>query len=192
MRQATASHPRSRMMGDPVEAAFFNLLLPAIGAKKVIEIGVFTGYTTLTLAKAVGDGGKVVALDVSDEFTSIGKPYWEEAGVEDRIDLQIAPAAESLQKLLKDGEEGAYDFAFIDADKVNYEQYYELSLKLLRKDGIIAIDNTLWGGKVLDEQNYNDDDTVALRNISLLVKADERVEHVLLPFADGVTLVRKL
>ena len=190
LRETTAQHALRIMMGDPSEAALFKVLLPAMGAKRVIEVGVFTGYTTLVMAEALGENGKIFALDVSEEFTNIGKEYWKAAGVEERIDLMIAPAMESLQKLLDQGLGGTVDFAFLDADKINYEQYYELLLQLIRKNGIIAIDNVLWGGKVLDD-SVMDEDTVALREISKLVHKDDRVEHVLLPFADGFTLVRK-
>lgn len=196
LRLATAQHPWSVMMGDPAETAMFKVLLPAIGAKKIIEVGVFTGYTTLVMAQAIAtddETSKIVALDIQDEFVSIGKPYWEKAGVDKKIDLRLGPAAESLQKLLEEGEgqAGTFDFAFIDADKTNYKVYYELLLKLIRKNGIIAIDNVLWKGRVMDTENHNDDDTVALREINKYVQADDRVESVLLPFADGVTLVRK-
>lgn len=190
LRLETAKHARSIMMGDPTEAALFSLLLPAMGVKKVIEVGVFTGYTTLIMAQSLPEEGTIVALDVLEEYCSIGKKYWKEAGVDNKIDLRIAPAQDSLQAMLEKGEEGTYDFAFIDADKINYKSYYEFLLKLLRPNGIIAIDNVLWGGKVMDE-SVNDCDTVALREIAKHVYEDERVEHVLLPFADGVTLVRK-
>lgn len=190
LRLETARHERSVMMGHPIEVAFFSLLLPTMGANKLIEVGVFTGYTTLIMAQALGKDGTIVALDVSQDYCSIGQKYWKEAGVDNKIDLRIAPAAESMEKMLENGEEGTYDFAFIDADKVNYKIYYELLLKLIRPNGIIAIDNVLWSGKVADE-SVLDDDTVALRAISQHVLTDERVEHVLLPFADGVTLVRK-
>jgi len=191
LRLATASHPRSVMMGDPIEAAMFGVLLPAMGAKKVVEVGVFTGYTTLILAQAVGADGKVIALDVTDEYAAIGKPYWEQAGVADRVDLRVAPAADSLRAMISNGESGTVDFAFIDADQASYEEYYELLLKLLRKDGIIAIDNVLWSGIVLTAAAEDDHDTKALQSISNIVHEDDRVEHVLLPIADGVTLVRK-
>jgi predicted O-methyltransferase YrrM len=191
LRIETAAHERAIMMGDPTEAALFAVLLPAFGAKRVIEVGVYTGYTTLILAQALPTNGRLVALDVTEEYCTIGKKYWNEAGVQDKIDLRIGPAAESLQSMLEEkGEEGTYDFAFIDADKTNYKTYYELLLKLLRPNGIIAIDNVLWGGKVLDP-SVTDKDTEALREISQHVYNDDRVEHVLLPFADGVTLVRK-
>lgn len=190
LRLETANHALSRMMGDPSEAALFAVLLPAMGVRNVIEVGVFTGYTTLVMAQVLGQEGRIVALDVTDEYCTIGKKYWEAAGVDNRIDLRIGPAIESLQTMIENGEEGTYDFAFIDADKTNYKNYYELLMKLIRTNGIIAIDNVLWGGKVLDK-NCTDDDTIALREISKHVYHDDRVEHVLLPFADGVTLVRK-
>eukprot|EP00540_Astrosyne_radiata_P011013 CAMPEP_0116825150 /NCGR_PEP_ID=MMETSP0418-20121206/1797_1 /TAXON_ID=1158023 /ORGANISM="Astrosyne radiata, Strain 13vi08-1A" /LENGTH=226 /DNA_ID=CAMNT_0004453609 /DNA_START=43 /DNA_END=723 /DNA_ORIENTATION=+ len=190
LRIKTSELPKSNMMGDPTESAMFNVLLPAMGAKKVLEVGVFTGYTTLILAQAVGKDGTVVAMDITDEYPKVGEPYWKQAKVRDRIDLRIGPAAESLQGLIDDGQEGTYDFAFIDADKPSYQNYYELLLKLLRPNGIIAIDNVLWDGDVLDEK-VTDEDTVALREISSYVYKDDRVEHVMLPFADGVTLVRK-
>lgn len=142
------------------------------------------------MAQSLGADGTIVALDVSEEYCSIGKKYWKEAGVDSKIDLRIAPAQESLQAMIDKGEEGTYDFAFVDADKTNYKNYYELLLKLLKPNGIIAIDNVLWSGRVLDE-SVTDDDTVALRDMSKHVYEDDRVEHVLLPFADGVTLVRK-
>jgi len=190
LRLETAKHRAGVMMGDPIEAAMFKVMLPAMAAKNIIEVGVFTGYTTLVMAQAAGPGAKVVALDVTDAYPSIGKPFWKEAGVEDRIDLRIAPAKESLQKMLDQGLQGTFDFAFIDADKVGYMDYYELLLQLLRKDGIIAIDNVLWSGKVYDE-SITDDDTVALRKLAEFVQADDRVEHAMLPFADGITMVRK-
>lgn len=190
LRMKTNDVPVAAMMGDPTEVAMFGVLLPAFGAKRVIEVGVYTGYTTLILADAVGADGRVVALDVDDTAPKVGEPYWVQAGVRDRIDLRIAPAAETLQSLIDNGEAGTYDFAFIDADKPSYEAYYELLLKLLRPNGIIAIDNVLWEGRVLDS-SIMDESTKALRDISVHVYNDDRVQHVMLPFADGVTLVRK-
>ena len=190
LRLETAQHPRARMMGDPSEAALFKLLLSAMNVKRIVEVGVFTGYTTLAMAQSLPDSGKIVGLDVSEEFTNVGKPYWKEAGVVDKIDLRLGPALESLDKMIQDGKESSYDFAFIDADKVNYKGYYERLLKLIRTNGIIAIDNVLWSGRVVDEKEQGED-TVALRELNKLVHQDDRVEHVMLPFADGVTLVRK-
>lgn len=181
-------------MGDPLEAALFHVLLPALGVTRVIEIGVFTGYTTLQLARAVGPTGKVVALDVNEEFVSVGRPYWEKAGVADRIDLRIGSAVESLKNIIAEEQEnqslGSFDFCFVDADKTNYKEYYELCIRLIRPNGIIAIDNTLWGGRVLDDK-CQDESTVAVREINKFIFNDNRVDHVLLPLADGVTLVRK-
>mmetsp|Transcript_4349 Transcript_4349/g.10185 ORF Transcript_4349/g.10185 Transcript_4349/m.10185 type:complete len:229 (-) Transcript_4349:4123-4809(-) len=190
LRLETANNPRARMMGDPSEAALFKLLISAMNVKRIVEVGVFTGYTTLAMAQSLPDSGEIVGLDVSEEFTSVGKPYWKEAGVENKIDLRLGPALESLDKMIAGGEESTYDFAFIDADKVNYEGYYERLLRLVRPNGIIAIDNVLWSGRVVDPKEQGDD-TVALRQVNKLVHEDDRVEHVMLPFADGVTLVRK-
>jgi len=190
LRLETAKHPRARLMGDPSEAALFQLLISAMNVKRIVEVGVFTGYTTLAMAQSLPDSGKLVGLDVSEEFTNVGKPYWKEAGVADKIDLRLGPALESLDKMIEHGEESTYDFAFIDADKVHYEGYYERLLKLVRTNGIIAIDNVLWSGRVVDEKEQGED-TVALRRLNKVVHEDCRVEHVMLPFADGVTLVRK-
>eukprot|EP00536_Pseudo-nitzschia_multiseries_P006751 jgi/Psemu1/304352/fgenesh1_kg.147_\ len=198
LRFVTDQHERSIMMGHPSEAALFSLLLQAMKARKVIEVGVFTGYSTLIMAQALQQSAgedegtaKLVALDVSEEYAAIGRDYWKEAGVENVIDLRIGPAKESMQQMIQqDGEEGTYDFCFIDADKPNYIDYYELCLKLLRTNGIIAIDNVLWSGRVVDD-TVSDENTVALRDISRHVQEDDRVEHVMLPFADGVTLARK-
>lgn len=194
LRLATAKHPHGRLMFGPAEAAMFQVLLPAIGAKRVVEVGVFTGYSTMIMAKSIDSSGTVYALDISDEYVNeIGRRYWDQENVTDRIDLRIAPAAETLESLLEDDDVGpdSIDFAFIDADKVNYKTYYELLLPLIRQNGIIAFDNVLWGGKVWDTQTYDDEITLALRDISEHVKNDTRVEHVMLPLSDGVTLVRK-
>lgn len=153
-------------------------------------IGVFTGYTTLGMALALPDDGKVIGLDVSKEYTDIGRPYWQEAGVANKIDLRLQPALDSLDQLLANNEAGTFDFVFIDADKPNYINYYEKSLQLLRKDGIIAIDNTLWGGRLINT-SINDNSTVTIRQLNEFIKTDERVDFVLLVISDGVTLVRK-
>lgn len=190
LRLETAKHARSIMMGDPTEAAFFGLFLKSMNAKTVVEVGVFTGYTTLIMADALGPSGKIVGLDINPEFVQIGEPYWKSAGVDERIEMKYGPAVESLRDMITTYSE-TVDFAFIDADKTNYKNYYELLLPLMRQGGIIALDNVLWGGKVVDETVQDDDDTNALRDISQFIKTDSRVEHVLLPFADGITLVRK-
>jgi len=190
LRLRTDKHKDAVMMAHPTEVALFSVILPAMNAKKAIEVGVYTGYTTMAIAQALGVGGTVVALDIINEYCEIGRPYWKEAGVDDRIDLRIGLAQESLQKMIDNNESDTYDFAFIDADKANYKTYYEMLLKLIRKNGIIAIDNVLWDGEVVNEY-ITDETTAALREISAYVYLDNRVEHVLLPFADGVTLVRK-
>jgi predicted O-methyltransferase YrrM len=191
LRDLTEKHPLARMASPPDEAALLGFLVKLIGAKKAVEVGVFTGYSALATARALPADGKLIALDVSEEFAAVGKPVWEEAGVADRIDLRIAPAVESLDKLIaEEGQVGTFDFAFIDADKVSYDKYYERILKLLRPGGLLAIDNVLWHGKVIDE-SVNDDDTVAIRNLNAKVAADTRVDVVLLHISDGITLVRK-
>jgi caffeoyl-CoA O-methyltransferase len=153
-------------------------------------VGVFTGYSSLAVALALPADGKIVACDVSEEWTSIGKRFWKKAGVSEKIDLRIAPAADTLQQLLDQGLAGTYDFAFIDADKTGYDSYYELCLQLLRPGGLILFDNTLWSGKVVDE-NSEDEDVKAIRALNAKLHRDERIDLCLLPLSDGVTMVRK-
>jgi caffeoyl-CoA O-methyltransferase len=179
---------RSVMISSPEQQQLIQLLLKLYGAKKCIEVGVFTGYSALCVALAIPDDGKIVALDVSEEWTSIGKPYWKEAGVEHKVDLRIAPATETLAELIKT-EAGTYDYAFIDADKSNYDTYYESCLKLVRKGGLIALDNMFRGGNVLDE-SIVDEDTVTIRNLNKKIKNDDRVDIAVATIADGVTFVR--
>jgi len=189
LREATASHPLAMMQIAPEQGQFMALLAKSIGARRAIEIGVFTGYSALSVALALPADGSLVACDISDENVRIGVPFWQRAGVADRIDLRIAPAAETLRALLAAGEAGRYDFVFIDADKTSYDSYYELALALLRPGGLVVIDNTLWGGAVA--QPAQSDDTRALQALNAKVHRDERVDMVLLPFSDGVTLARK-
>jgi caffeoyl-CoA O-methyltransferase len=190
LRERTASIPEARMQITPEQGQFMQLLVQMLEAKKTLEIGVFTGYSSLAVALALPANGKVTACDVSDEWTSIGKPYWAEAGVSHKIDLHIAPAVRTLDRLISDGDEGTYDFAFIDADKANYDSYYESSLVLVRTGGLIAIDNVLWHSKVIDP-SINDADTVAIRKINGKIHADKRVSISLIPIGDGLTLARK-
>jgi predicted O-methyltransferase YrrM len=190
LRDETAKLPQSMMQISPEQGQFMALLVELLGAKKTLEVGVFTGYSSLVVAQALPDDGKIIACDVSDEWTSIGRRYWEEAGVAHKIDLRLGPGAETLQKLLDEGQDGTFDFAFIDADKSNYDAYYELALQLLRPGGLIAIDNTLWGGKVADA-SVTDADTQAIRAINTKVAKDARVTSVLTPIGDGVTLALK-
>lgn len=190
LRQETASHPRSGMQISPEQGQFMRLLVQLIGAKKTLEVGVFTGYSSLSVALALPDDGKIIAADVSEEFTAIARRYWQEAGVADKIDLRLAPALETLDQLLATGQAETFDFAFIDADKENYDAYYERSLQLIRPGGLIAIDNVLWSGKVADPQ-YQDESTQAIRALNEKLHHDERVALSLIPIADGLTLAIK-
>jgi len=190
LRAETAKLPMGLMQIGPEQGAFLALLVRLIGAKRTLEIGTFTGYSALAVASALPADGKLVACDVSKEWTDIARRYWREAGIADRIDLRLGPAADTLSALLKSGGAGTFDFAFIDADKSNYDTYYEFSLKLLRSNGLIAIDNVLWSGSVIDDKK-RDADTTALRALNLKVRDDARVDSVLLTIGDGVMLVRK-
>ena len=190
LRDETAKLPMGMMQIGADQGAFLALLARLIGARRCLEIGTFTGYSALTVAAALPPDGKLIACDVSEEWTSIGRRYWREAGLESRIDLRIGTATATLRGLLEAGEAGRFDFAFIDADKSGYDTYYELCLELLRPGGLIAIDNVLWSGSVLDAKKQ-DADTVALRTINLKVRDDARVESVLLTIGDGLTLARK-
>ncbi|MEH1783489.1 MAG: class I SAM-dependent methyltransferase [Nostoc sp.] len=190
LRQETASHPRGGMQISPEQGQFMRLLIQLIGAKKTLEVGVFTGYSSLSVALALSADGKIIAADVSEEFTAIARRYWQEAGVADKIDLRLAPALETLDQLLATGQAETFDFAFIDADKENYDGYYERSLQLVRPGGLIAIDNVLWSGKVAQEQ-IQDESTQALRALNKKLHHDERVTLSLVPIADGLTLAIK-
>jgi caffeoyl-CoA O-methyltransferase len=161
-----------------------------LGARMTLEVGVFTGYSSISVALALPAGGKIIACDVSEEWTSIARRYWVEAGVADKIDLRLRPAVETLDTLLAEGRAGSFDFAFIDADKSNYLNYYERCLELLRPGGLIAVDNVLWHGSVIDPAKQ-DEDTLAIRKFNLLVSEDERVWVSLLPLSDGLTLAMK-
>eukprot|EP01125_Pyxidicula_operculata_P019957 TRINITY_DN7265_c0_g5_i1.p1 TRINITY_DN7265_c0_g5~~TRINITY_DN7265_c0_g5_i1.p1 ORF type:complete len:363 (-),score=87.13 TRINITY_DN7265_c0_g5_i1:11-1099(-) len=188
LREVTTSHPRARMMSAPDEINFISVLLKAMKAKKTIEIGVFTGYSALATALALPEDGHVVACDVSEEFVSVGKPYFEKAGVTKKIHLKIAPALETLENLLKNGEEGTFDYAYVDGDKPNYVNYYELLLKLVKKGGIIAFDNVLWSGRVIDP-NANEPETATFKRLNQLIHQDPRVDVSMLHIADGVSFV---
>ncbi|MCB1874897.1 MAG: class I SAM-dependent methyltransferase [Chromatiales bacterium] len=190
LREWTAGHPWARMQIAPEQAQFMALLVRLIGAKRCLEIGTFTGYSALWVAMQLPSGGKLVACDISEEWTAIGRGYWREAGVDDRIELHLRPAVETLDKLLAGGQEGSFDFAFVDADKENYPAYFERCLRLLRPNGLMAIDNTLWSGRVLDETD-DDVDTVAIRDFNRALLRDKRIDLSLIPIADGLTLVRK-
>jgi predicted O-methyltransferase YrrM len=182
--------PQAGMQIGPDQAAFLALLVRSIGAKRCIEVGTFTGYSALAVAGALPEGGKLVCCDINEEWTSIARRYWDEAGVSARIELRLAPALDTLNALLSRDGAAHYDFAFIDADKSAYDGYYEACLKLLRPGGLIALDNMLWSGTVADPAN-RDPDTLALRALNAKIHADPRVEATLLTIGDGVMLARK-
>lgn len=174
----------------PEQGAFMAMLMQLMGAKKTLEIGVFTGYSSLAVAMALPEDGQIVACDVNRETTSIARRYWQEAGIDSKIQLNIGPATETLQRLIDEGQADTFDFAFIDADKSNYDTYYEQCLQLVRQGGLVAIDNVLWHGAVIDESRQ-DDDTVAIRAINQKVHGDGRVDLILVPIGDGITMARK-
>jgi caffeoyl-CoA O-methyltransferase len=190
LREETAKLPNAIMQISPEQGQFMGMLIRLLGAKLTLEVGVFTGYSSISVALALPDDGRIIACDVSAEYTSVARRYWREAGVERKIDLRLAPAVETLDALLKDGKAGAFDFAFIDADKDNYDRYYERALKLLRPGGLIAIDNVLWHGKVMDD-SIQDADTRAIRALNEKLHGDERVWLSLLTIGDGLTLACK-
>ena len=190
LRAETAKLPTAGMQIGADQAAFMALLVRAIGAKRCIEIGTFTGYSALAVAAALPDDGKLICCDVSAEWTAIARRYWLEAGIADRIDLRLAPALDTLRGLLAHGGRDQYDFAFIDADKSNYGAYYEACLELLRPGGLIVLDNMLWSGRVADP-DHHDADTDALRALNARIDIDDRVDASLLTVGDGVMLVRK-
>lgn len=189
LREATRSHPRAGMQISPEQGQFMALLVRLLGARRTLEIGVFTGYSALSVALALPDDGRLLACDISDEYTSVGRPYWKRAGVAHKIDLRLAPALQTLDAELAAGAAGHYDFAFIDADKTGYAAYYERCLQLLRPGGLIAIDNVLWSGAVA--QPAQDDDTRALQALNQRLHGDQRIDLSMLPVGDGLTLARK-
>ena len=190
LREETAKLPQAVMQIGPDQGQFLALLARLVGAKRCIEVGVFTGYSSLAVAMALPEDGTILALDVSDEWTSIARRYWKKAGVEHKIDLRLGKALSTLDTLISLRESGRYDMAFIDADKGNYLGYYERCLELVRRGGLIAIDNTLWSGRVADPSN-KDADTLALRAFNQALHHDERVDLALLPVGDGLTLALK-
>ena len=191
LRQETDQHPDGDMQIAPDQGQFMALLLRLMDAKKVLEIGTLTGYSALCMALALPLDGTITACDMSEDYTAIARRHWQAAGVADKITLHLAPALDTLETLLTNGQAGTFDFAFIDADKVNYSHYYEQSLELLRPGGLIAIDNVLWGGDVADPDITDDPDTIALRNLNQTLHQDDRIGLSMLPIADGLTLALK-
>jgi len=190
LREETSVLTQRSMQISPEQGQFMALLARLIGARRCLEVGVFTGYSSLATALALPDDGRIVACDVNEEWTSVARRYWQEAGVAHKIELHLAPATQTLDGLLAQGQAGTFDFAFIDADKTSYLAYYERTLALLRTGGLALIDNTLWSGRVADPE-VADADTVALRYFNEVLHRDERVDLSLLPLGDGLTLARK-
>ena len=190
LRRVTAEHAQARMQISPEQGQFMALLVQLMGARKTLEIGVFTGYSALTVAMALPEDGRMVACDVNEKDCAIALPYWQKANVAHKIDLRIAPALDTLDDLIANGESGTFDFSFVDADKSNYDNYYEKSLQLVRPGGLIAVDNTLWYGRVADLE-VQDKRTKRIRALNEKVRDDERVTMSLLPVGDGLLLARK-
>lgn len=190
LREQTHKMSASRMQISPEQGQFMRLIVQLMGARKALEIGVFTGYSTLSVALGLPDDGKVIACDINVEWTKIAQKFWGLAGVQNKIDLRLAPALETLDHLIQQGEANTFDFAFIDADKLNYQRYYEKCLALIRPGGLILIDNVLWSGKVAD-LDINDKDTVAIRQLNAKLVKDDRICLSLLPIGDGLTLALK-
>ncbi len=188
LRRETARLEQAAMQTSPEQGQFLYLLARLLGVRRAIEVGTFTGYSTLCLALALPEDGKIVACDLSREWTDIGRRHWKEAGQDHKIDLRLAPAAQTLQSLLDAGEASGYDLAFIDADKTGYHRYFELCLQLVHPGGVLLIDNTLWEGKVLRPE---DEDTRAIDALNRKLTHDPRIELCLLPIRDGLTLIRK-
>lgn len=191
LREATENHPRASMQIAPEQGQFLHFLTRLIGARRVVEVGVFMGYSSSWIALAMPPGGSIVACDVSEEYTAIARNTWREAGVEDRIDLRLAPALETLDGLIAAGQSGSFDLAFIDADKRNYSNYYDRAIQLVRPGGLIAADNTLWDGSVIDPTD-DDPETEAIRAFNRKLHADGRIALTLATIGDGVTLACKL
>ncbi len=190
LREETSKLENAGMQIAPDQGQFMGFLVKAMGVKRILEVGVFTGYSSTAMALALPDDGQIVACDISEEFTNMARRYWDKAGVAGKIELKLGPATETLDAMLTDGQAGSFDFAFIDADKINYMAYYERVLSLLRKGGMVAIDNVLWSGKVAD-LSVLDEDTAALRQLNEHLHKDDRIDLCLVTIGDGVTLARK-
>jgi len=190
LREETNQLPMGGMQSPPEHAQFLALLVQLMDARRTLEIGVFTGYSSLAIALALPNDGRILACDVSEEYTSIARRYWKEAGVDHMIDLHLKPALETLQDLIAQRQHSRFDFAFIDADKANYEGYYEYALELIRPGGLIAIDNVLWHGRVIDPE-MNDPDTVTIRALNKKLLDDSRINLSMVPISDGLTLCYK-
>ena len=190
LREETAHLPGAGMQTGADQVQFLQLLVRLIGARRCIEVGVYTGYSALGVALALPADGKIIACDISEEYTAVARRYWERAGVAGKIDLRLAPATQTLDTLIREGREALYDFAYIDADKTGYDEYYERLLKLIRPNGLIAIDNVLWHGDVANPES-TDSNSQALRKLNEKIGRDQRVDASLLSVGDGLMIVRK-
>ena len=190
LREETDRSERAGWEVSPEQGQFLALLVQTMAARRIIEVGVFAGYSALWLALALPEDGRVIACEISEQYTPIARRYWKEAGVEDKIGLRIGPALDTLRSLLSEGQRGRFDFAFIDADKTNNDAYYECALDLLRPGGMIAVDNVLWSGRVLDAQS-TEPDTLAVRAFNQKLLSDPRVSVSMVPIGDGLTLALK-
>lgn len=190
LRRETAAMPSAGMQISPEQGQFMRLLVELMGARRALEVGVFTGYSSICVGLALPPDGQLVACDVSAEYTDVARRYWQRAGLEQRVTLRLGPAAATLEQLIESGQAGTFDFAFIDADKESYATYYEKALVLLRQGGLLAIDNVLWGGSVADPSNQKPA-TLAIRALNERLHADERVSVSLVPIGDGLFLARK-
>jgi caffeoyl-CoA O-methyltransferase len=190
LREETARYPNSSFQISAEQGQLMGLLMHLIGARRTIEVGVYTGYSALSVALALPDDGRIIACDINEEWTSVGRRYWREAGVDGKIDLRLAPALTTLDGLIASGQANQYDFVFIDADKTNYANYYERALVLLRPGGLIGVDNVLWYGRVIDA-SFDDADTRAIREFNERILNDDRVWLSMLPVRDGLTLACK-
>jgi predicted O-methyltransferase YrrM len=190
LREETQKLPEGNMQITSEQGQFMALIAQLMGARKLLEIGVFTGYSSLAVMQSLPEDARLTALDISDSWTSVAKSYWQRAGLDHRIDLRVGPAMDALIEMLDQGQTGSFDFVFIDADKERYRDYYECALSLLRPGGLILIDNLLWGGKVVNEA-VSDADTQAIRNFNRFIAGDVRVDYTLLPIADGLGFALK-
>jgi predicted O-methyltransferase YrrM len=190
LRQVTEDMPSGRMQVSPDQGQLMALIVRLTGARRIVEVGTFTGYSSTVMALALPEGGSLVACDVSTEYTDVARQYWQQAGVAEKIELRLGPAEDTLSTLLKEGQAATFDLAFIDADKESYGVYYEKCLELLHPGGLIMIDNVLWSGRTADPA-INDEDTVAIRELNAFIHRDERVDCSLLSVGDGLTLARK-
>lgn len=191
LRAETATLASRNMQIAPEQGQFLQLLIQMLGAKKTLEVGTYTGYSALSVALALPADGQIIACDINEEWTEMAKRYWQKADVASKIDLRLAPALDTLDELIAEGQQGSFDFVFIDADKSNYCNYYDKAMQLVRQGGIVAVDNVLWHGAVADK-TINDSQTSAIRALNEKILHDDRVTMSLVPIADGLTLARKL